>query len=238
MAYAAKHIQRTRRAAEVSRNPAGIAEDRRRQGVQARPAAHGDHPRSTTPPWPRRVSPPASSAWSRTRSAVWSPSWSKSAPVEDAAVAGDPGPVLEPLGMGGLIRQQGRAVACDDSKFHLPESRLGATKAAKGRCSRDFDDEISALVWSRQCWRQSQDRPAHSTSKSCFRTSTGRCPVVAWDDGTIGCVAEVSAPGESFSIWTCRTGRSACSSTRPPGSSAKATPPTLKFRSTAVPRGI
>ena len=29
---------------------------------------------------------------------------------------------------------------------------------------------------------------------------------VAWDDGTIGCVAEVSAPGESFSIWTLQDG--------------------------------
>jgi hypothetical protein len=29
---------------------------------------------------------------------------------------------------------------------------------------------------------------------------------VAWDDGTMGCVAEVSAPGESFSIWTLQDG--------------------------------
>lgn len=29
---------------------------------------------------------------------------------------------------------------------------------------------------------------------------------VAWDDGTVGCVAEVSAPGESFSIWTLQDG--------------------------------
>ena len=26
--------------------------------------------------------------------------------------------------------------------------------------------------------------------------------VVGWDDGSVGCVAEVLAPGESFSIWT------------------------------------
>lgn len=26
--------------------------------------------------------------------------------------------------------------------------------------------------------------------------------VVGWDDGSVGCVAEVKAPGESFSIWT------------------------------------
>jgi hypothetical protein len=26
--------------------------------------------------------------------------------------------------------------------------------------------------------------------------------VVGWDDGSVGCVAQVSAPGESFSIWT------------------------------------
>lgn len=29
---------------------------------------------------------------------------------------------------------------------------------------------------------------------------------VAWDDGSVGCVAEVSAPGESFSIWTLQDG--------------------------------
>lgn len=29
---------------------------------------------------------------------------------------------------------------------------------------------------------------------------------VAWDDGTMGCVAEVAAPGESFSIWTLQDG--------------------------------
>ena len=26
--------------------------------------------------------------------------------------------------------------------------------------------------------------------------------VVGWDDGSVGCVAEVKAPGESFSVWT------------------------------------
>lgn len=26
--------------------------------------------------------------------------------------------------------------------------------------------------------------------------------IVSWDDGSVGCVAEVKAPGESFSIWT------------------------------------
>ena len=26
--------------------------------------------------------------------------------------------------------------------------------------------------------------------------------IVGWDDGSVGCVAEVKAPGESFSIWT------------------------------------
>lgn len=26
--------------------------------------------------------------------------------------------------------------------------------------------------------------------------------IVAWEDGSIGCVAQVSAPGQSFSIWT------------------------------------
>lgn len=26
--------------------------------------------------------------------------------------------------------------------------------------------------------------------------------IVGWDDGSVGCVAEVTAPGEAFSIWT------------------------------------
>ena len=26
--------------------------------------------------------------------------------------------------------------------------------------------------------------------------------IVGWDDGSVGCVAQVSAPGETFSIWT------------------------------------
>lgn len=30
--------------------------------------------------------------------------------------------------------------------------------------------------------------------------------MVAWDDGTMGCVATVSAPGETFSIWTFQDG--------------------------------
>lgn len=30
--------------------------------------------------------------------------------------------------------------------------------------------------------------------------------IVGWDDGSVGCVAEVKAPGESFSIWTFQDG--------------------------------
>ena len=35
-----------------------------------------------------------------------------------------------------------------------------------------------------------------------FQHKHWQVSVVAWDDGSVGCVAEVNAPGESFSLWT------------------------------------
>ncbi len=39
-------------------------------------------------------------------------------------------------------------------------------------------------------------------SELLFSHKHWQVSVVGWDDGSVGCVAEVTAPGESFSIWT------------------------------------
>jgi len=39
-------------------------------------------------------------------------------------------------------------------------------------------------------------------SEVLFSHKHWKVEIVGWDDGSLGCVAEVSAPGESFSIWT------------------------------------
>jgi hypothetical protein len=39
-------------------------------------------------------------------------------------------------------------------------------------------------------------------SEVLFSRKHWQVEVVGWDDGSLGCVAQVSAPGESFSIWT------------------------------------
>ena len=39
-------------------------------------------------------------------------------------------------------------------------------------------------------------------SEVLFERGHWQVAVVGWDDGSIGCVAEVSAPGEAFSVWT------------------------------------
>lgn len=39
-------------------------------------------------------------------------------------------------------------------------------------------------------------------SEVLFSYKHWQVEVVGWDDGSVGCVAQVSAPGESFSIWT------------------------------------
>lgn len=43
---------------------------------------------------------------------------------------------------------------------------------------------------------------AAQESEVLFSHKHWQVSVVGWDDGSIGCVAEVTAPGESFSIWT------------------------------------
>jgi hypothetical protein len=40
------------------------------------------------------------------------------------------------------------------------------------------------------------------TSETLFSHKHWEVQVVGWDDGSVGCVAQVSAPGETFSIWT------------------------------------
>lgn len=39
-------------------------------------------------------------------------------------------------------------------------------------------------------------------SEVLFSHKHWQVEVVGWDDGSLGCVAQVTAPGESFSIWT------------------------------------
>jgi len=39
-------------------------------------------------------------------------------------------------------------------------------------------------------------------SEVLFKHKLWQVEIVGWDDGSVGCVAQVSAPGESFSIWT------------------------------------
>lgn len=43
---------------------------------------------------------------------------------------------------------------------------------------------------------------ASPQSEVLFSHKHWQVELVAWDDGVLGCVAQVSAPGESFSIWT------------------------------------
>jgi hypothetical protein len=40
------------------------------------------------------------------------------------------------------------------------------------------------------------------TSEVLFSHKHWQVEIVGWDDGSIGCVGQVSAPGESFSVWT------------------------------------
>jgi hypothetical protein len=40
------------------------------------------------------------------------------------------------------------------------------------------------------------------TSEILFSHKHWEVQIVGWDDGSVGCVAQVSAPGETFSIWT------------------------------------
>ncbi len=40
------------------------------------------------------------------------------------------------------------------------------------------------------------------TSEVLFSHKHWQVEIVGWDDGTVGCVGQVSAPGESFSVWT------------------------------------
>ncbi|MBK6467568.1 MAG: hypothetical protein IPL38_11205 [Rhodobacter sp.] len=43
-------------------------------------------------------------------------------------------------------------------------------------------------------------------SEVLFSHKQWQVELVAWDDGGLGCVAQVSSPGESFSVWTFQDG--------------------------------
>lgn len=40
------------------------------------------------------------------------------------------------------------------------------------------------------------------TSETLFSHKHWQVEIVGWEDGSVGCVGQVSAPGESFSVWT------------------------------------
>jgi hypothetical protein len=40
------------------------------------------------------------------------------------------------------------------------------------------------------------------TSETLFSQKHWEVQIVGWEDGSVGCVAQVTAPGETFSIWT------------------------------------
>jgi hypothetical protein len=43
---------------------------------------------------------------------------------------------------------------------------------------------------------------AAQESETLFSYKHWEVQIVGWDDGSVGCVAQVTAPGETFSIWT------------------------------------
>lgn len=59
--------------------------------------------------------------------------------------------------------------------------RMGLAVVAMAAFAGAADAQQSEVVFSHKHWSVS---------------------IVGWDDGTVGCVAEVTAPGESFSMWT------------------------------------
>jgi hypothetical protein len=80
-------------------------------------------------------------------------------------------------------------------------NRLARENGRKERHLRERDDGIRMGFAAAVLAASVSGLQARSSPKCCFRTSTGRS-IVGWDDGSVGCVAQVSAPGESFSIWT------------------------------------
>jgi hypothetical protein len=80
-------------------------------------------------------------------------------------------------------------------------------------------------------------RPGGYQSEVLFSHKHWQVELVAWDDGVLGCVAQVSSPGESFSIWTFQDEAVQIQFYSTPGTLAKATPPTCRCRSTSARPG-
>jgi fatty-acyl-CoA synthase len=114
---------------------------------------------------------------------------------------GCPGAVLEPLGMGVLIRHRERSVVLHDSKFHLPESPPSGENGEKERSHGNMKMKIGLGICGCIDRRIGGVADAQQ-SEVLFSHKHWEVSIVGWDDGSVGCVAEVKAPGESFSIWT------------------------------------
>ena len=59
--------------------------------------------------------------------------------------------------------------------------RMGIAAVALTVCGAAAEAQQSEVLFSHKHWSVS---------------------IVGWDDGSVACVAEVTAPGEAFSIWT------------------------------------
>ena len=62
----------------------------------------------------------------------------------------------------------------------------------------DFRQALAAAVFS----SAAAGSASAQQSEVVFSYKHWQVSIVEWDDGSVGCVAEVKAPGESFSIWT------------------------------------
>lgn len=88
-----------------------------------------------------------------------------------------------------------------DSKFHLPESLPSGENRRKGCIHGNMKMKVhlglaAALI------AASAGATSAQQSEILFSHKHWEVSIVGWDDGSVGCVAEVKAPGESFSIWT------------------------------------
>jgi hypothetical protein len=98
--------------------------------------------------------------------------------------------------MGGLTSSR----PTDDKKIHLPESPQGA-KTARGMV-QGIGRMMARLAIAVAALAGLTGAAAAQTSEVLFSHKHWQVEIVGWDDGSVGCVAQVSAPGESFSVWT------------------------------------
>lgn len=105
--------------------------------------------------------------------------------------------------MGGLIRRD-CGFCFHDGKFHLRESHARVKTEAGigfrvGKMKIHLGIAAAALA-------AFTGAASAQQSEVLFSYKHWQVSVVGWDDGSTGCVAEVSDPTESFSIWTYQDG--------------------------------